>query len=145
MDQRSTPPRCRQGGCTSTPPAWADLDRHTTLLQLAQRLRADLQHAQHAPREHDRSCPMIKQVGDVGRLDAGIVPGADVAPIPGPRPARVELRILTVPDRRCGPAPSGSRGSEAKAADSRTLVQDSRSDRCGRVRTGAGGGGRAAG
>jgi hypothetical protein len=54
-----------------------DLDRHTIALELAHGLRADLQHAEDAPREHDRRRPVLDQLGDVRRL----VPGRCRVPV----------------------------------------------------------------
>lgn len=66
---------------------------HATRSQQSKGFRAYVKSAQHALRQHDRGGAMIKQLGDVSGLYAGLVSSPGLVPIPFPRSARENLGI----------------------------------------------------
>jgi hypothetical protein len=71
-----------------------DVHADSPLSEQRQRLRANLQHPEDSHGEYDDFGAVFEQLDDVRRLNAGIVAGASLAPVPSTRAARVELGVL---------------------------------------------------
>jgi len=63
-------------------------------LKEAERLGARPQHKLHAARAHDHAHAMVKELRDVGDLNARDMVGIGLRPVPSPAAARPELHVL---------------------------------------------------
>ena len=90
---------------------------HAALGQQSKSFLAYVKSAQHALRQHDRSSAMLEQLGDIGRLNAGLVSRPGLLPIPFPRSARKYLGVPESADAfDVNPAPSRELSRAAIAA-----------------------------
>src|SRR6266511_4970953 len=93
-----------------------DVHPDSLVFEQRQRLRVDAQTLQHAGREHDDRGTAIDKLDDVRRLNAGIMAGARLAPVPGARATRVELSVLD------GALPVDADPTPAAAGDARRTL-----------------------
>ena len=75
-------------------PGLPDVRGDAPVLEHPQRLRAHAEPLVEALREHHRGRAALEQLLDVGRLDARVVAGAGLVPVPGSRAAGEELGVL---------------------------------------------------
>jgi hypothetical protein len=64
-----------------------------------QRLGCRLQPQLPSPAEHHYVRVVVQQLGQVGRLDTGTVPGPRLVPVPPPAATRPEFGVTGEPDR----------------------------------------------
>src|SRR5262249_42948458 len=72
-----------------------DMRLNATRLEMLERLEARLEHEAHAASEDNGSGAVLKQLLDVGHLDARHVMRSGLSPVPRTAAARPELQVVS--------------------------------------------------